>query len=293
MCQFVDDRLSDATRLAFVHQVLQRDVAETRFYLNRMQQLMASLDERRRSAPVVAQVLEEIARDQDARGRLLDFARHHSPSSVRVQLLELAHSLGWLTTGERKDEMSLMLGELQTHDAVGIADIDLACTLSRQYQLDGPIGRSATDDLPHAALRACLGSASDRERTLQGLLSLREADVQIAQAYLRQRPISDNAELRRLTAGVVAMPPSEAQTRALETLARQYVSDPEVLQMLTGLFAQTTSWAVQAAVASILLRADRSAMAAPQVIAVLLEKRLPAPRGDDIIDALIRRLRLP
>jgi hypothetical protein len=50
---------------------------------------------------------------------------------------------------------------------------------------------------------------------------------------------------------------------------------------------------LQAAVASILLRADRSAMAAPQVIAVLLEKRLPAPRGDDIIDALIRRLRLP
>jgi hypothetical protein len=63
--------------------------------------------------------------------------------------------------------------------------------------------------------------------------------------------------------------------------------------MLTRLFAQTTSPSVQAAVASILLRADRSAMAAPQVIAVLLEKRLPAPRGDVIIDALIRRLRLP
>ena len=55
----------------------------------------------------------------------------------------------------------------------------------------------------------------------------------------------------------------------------------------------TSSWSVQAAVAGILLRADRRAMSAPQLISVLLEKRLPAPPGDDIIDALIRRLRLP
>ena len=293
MCQFVDDRLGDATRLSFVHQVLQRDVAETRFYLNRMQQLMSSLDENRRRAPVVAQVLEEIARDHDARTRVLDFARHSGQSSVRVRLFELARSFGWLTADGQRQEMLLMLGELQTQDAIGIADVDLACTLNQQYQLDGPIGRSAADDLPHAAVRACLGSASDRERTLSGLLSPREADVQIAQAYLRQRPISDAAELRRLTAGIVGMPPSEAQTRALETLARHYVSDPEVLQMLTGLFARTSSWSVQAAVAGILLRADRRAMSAPQLISVLLEKRLPAPPGDDIIDALIRRLRLP
>jgi hypothetical protein len=293
MCQFVDDRLSDANRLAFVHQVLQRDVAETRFYLSRMQQVMASLDERRRAAPPVAQVLDDIARDHDARARVLDYARHSGQSSARVQLLELARSLGWLTADQQRDELALMLGELQAHDAIGIAEVDLACTLSRQYHLDGPVGRSATDDLPHAALRACLGNASDRARTLSGLLSTREADVQIAQAYLRQRPITETAELRRLTAGVIGMPPSEAQTRALETLAHHYVADPQVVQMLTGLFAQTSSWAVQAAVAGILIRADRSAMSPPQLIGVLLEKRLPAPPGDDIIDALIRRLQLP
>ena len=293
MCQFVDDRVSDAARLAFVHQVLQRDVAETRFYLDRMQQVMSSLDAERRRAPAVAQALEEIAGDRDARTRVLDLARHSGQSSVRVRMLELARSLGWLTLDQQGQEMSLLLGELQTHDAIGIADVDLACTLNDQYRVDGPIGRSANDDLPHAALRACLGSPSDRARTLSGLLSAREADVQIAQAYLRHRPIADDAELRRLTAGVVSMPPSEAQTRALETLARQYVSDREAVQLLTGLFAHTSSRAVQAAVAGILLRADRQAIAAPELISVLLEKRLPAPPGDDIVDALIRRLQLP
>jgi hypothetical protein len=294
MCQFVDDRLSPATRLAFVHQVLQRDVAEARFYLDRMQKLMRDLDERQRQIPAVAQVLEDIARDQTARARYLEFARHTVQPTARVRMIDLAHQLGWLSLDQQRHELAAMLGELQAQPEVGVAEINLACTLNRQHHLDGAAAPGAADDVPHAALRACLGSAKDRTRTLAGLISGREADVLAAQTYLGHRPMTEAAELRRLAAGVIGMPPSAAQTRALEALARQYVSDPEVLAMLTKLFAQTTSASVQAAVASILLRADRSALPATQVIATLLEKRLPSPaRDDNVIDALIRRLQLP
>jgi hypothetical protein len=296
MCQFADDRLTDATRLAFVHQVLQRDVAEARFYLDRMQQLMASLDATRRAAPALAQVLEQIARDEPVRERFLDYARHTDPPGVRVSMIDLAQQLGWLDSQQRRHEIALMLGEWLSRPAVGVPEINLACTLNARHQLDEAFAQATeagSDDLPHAALRACLGSASDRERTLAGLLSTHEADVQMAQAYLRHRPITDAAEMRRLTAGVVAMPPSDAQARALDTLARHYVSDPQVLEMLTRLFAQTSSWSVQAAVASVLLRADRRALPSQQLIGMLLEKRLQGPPGGDIIDALIRRLQLP
>ena len=51
----------------------------------------------------------------------------------------------------------------------------------------------------------------------------------IAQAYLRHRPITDAAELRRIVAAIARMAPSDAQVRALESLGRHYVSDREIL----------------------------------------------------------------
>jgi len=141
----------------------------------------------------------------------------------------------------------------------------------------------------HAAMRACLGSSEGRARTLEGLVSPKEADVRIVQAYLRHRPIADDAELRRVTADIARMDPTDAQVRALETLGRHYVADGEVVQMLTQLFSQTPSWAVQNAIAGILMRADRRLIASPQLVQTLREKRQPAPDGT-MIDALIERL---
>ena len=81
MCQFADDRLSNATKLAFVHEILQRHIGEARLNLDRIQRLTASLDERTRKTPAVAQALEDIARDDAARERFLDYA--HAPRSRR------------------------------------------------------------------------------------------------------------------------------------------------------------------------------------------------------------------
>ena len=85
---------------------------------------------------------------------------------------------------------------------------------------------------------------------------------------------------------------SDAQVRALEALGRHYVSDREILDMLMRLFSETSSWSVQAAIAGILIRADRRSIASPQLVRTLLDNRLPSPPGDDMIDALIRRLQL-
>jgi hypothetical protein len=210
-------------------------------------------------------------------------------------LVNLARDLGWLSEDERWQELALMLGELQARAMLGVAEVGLACTLNQGRDLDGAFNRrvalgSLADDVPHAAVRACLGSAEGHARTLDGLVSPNEADVQIAQAYLRHRPITDVAELRRVAAGIARMEPSDAQVRALEALARHYVSDRELLDMLTRLFSQTPSSSVQTAIAGILIRADRRSIASRHLVRILRENRRPSPPGDDLIDTLIRRL---
>ena len=298
MCQFADERLSDEARLSFVHQLLQRPTAEARLYLDRIQRLTAELDAEARRSPAVARALQNIVGDTAARARFLDDARDVDQPAVRVRLVNVAHDLGWLSGDQRWQELALMLGELLSRSAVGISEVDLACRLNEDHDFDGSFNRrvspgSPADDVPHAAVRACLGSSEAHARMLEGLVSANEADVLIAQAYLRRRPITDDAELRRVASAIAAMPPGVAQVRALEALGRHYVSDREVLGMLTRLFEQTPSWEVQNAIAGLLIRADRKSVHAPELARTLLHSRRPSPAGDNMIDALIARLQSP
>ncbi len=298
VCQFADDRLSDAQRLAFIHQIMQREMAQARIHLDRIQRYAKTLDDPARQTPEVAQARAEIAGDTAARARFLDFARDADQPAVRARMLKVALDLGWLSEDQRWAELALMLGELQARDTVGVTEVDLACTLNQEHDLDGAFNRrvapgSPADDVPHAAVRACLGSAEAHARTLEGLVSQTGADVRIAQAYLRHRPITDASELRRLAEKIAHMPASDAQVRALEALGRHYVSDRAILDTLIRLYSETGSRPVQAAIAGILIRADLRSIASPQLVPTLQEGRRPAASGDDIIDALIRRLQAP
>ena len=297
VCQFVDDRLPDAKRIDFVHQLLQREVSQSRVHLDRIERFSKVLAEPSRRTPQVVQALERIAQDAGARGRFLDLARDADQPAVRARLIKVAHDLGWLSADQRWGELALMLGQLQARSTLGVTEVDLACTLNQDSELDGafnrliPTGR-VTEDVPHAAVRACLGSPEGRARTLEGLVSSNDADVQIARAYLRHRPVKDAAELRQIVAAITRMPASGAQARALGALGRHYVSDREVLNMLVLLFSETPSWPVQAEIAGILIRADRRTIPEPQLLRTLVEHRRPSPPGDNMVDALVRRLQL-
>jgi hypothetical protein len=298
MCQFADDRRSTAEKLGFVHRLLQRDAAEARLYIDHIRRLTSRLDERVRQLPAVAKALDDIAHDRAARERFLEEARVTEPPTARIQLLDVARDLGWLTDDQRWEELALMLGELQSRREVGVPEIGLACSLNAQGDLDGAFNRRVVpggpaDDVPHAALRACLGSAEGRARVLQALQSPSEPDVAMAQAYLRHRPITDAAELRGVIAGIATMAPGDAQVRAIESLGRHYLSDREALDMLTDLFAQTPSWDVQNAIAGVLIRADRNSLARTRLLLILLEKRRSPATGSSMVDALIQRLQMP
>lgn len=297
VCQFADDRLSDAQRLAFVHQLLQQPASQARIYLDRIQRFATALGDPARRTPAVTQALAQVTGDDAVRARFLELARETDRPEVRVRMLKVAHDLGWLSADEQWLELALMLGDLQARREISLSDVALACTLNREHALDGAFNRRVppgpADDLAHAAVRACLGSSEAQDRLLEGLVSPHEADVQMAQAYLRHRPITDPSTLRAVAARIAGMSPSDAQVRALEALGRHQVSDREIVDLLVRLYAQTPSWSVQTAIAGILIRAERKSIASAQLVRSLQDHRLPSPSGENIVDALLRRLQSP
>ena len=294
VCSFADDRISVAQRLDAGHELLRRPVAEPRLLLERIERFSGRLDASQRQQPDVAEALQRIAGDSAARERYLAFARDADEFPTRARMLEVAHDLDWLTPRQKREEMAGLVGEVLARKDVTAHNVDLACTLNKDGELNDALARLETGsfarDVAHSAVLACLGSGPARARVLEGLVSPDDADVRIAQAYLRQRPIVDVAELRRVTQAVARMSAPEAQTRALDVLARHYVADRESVETLRHLFSSTRSLNVQNAIAGVLIRADRSSIKGADLLSTLRASRLRASPGNNMVDALIERL---
>jgi len=295
VCEFSDERLSPAQKLEFVHHLLGREMAEVRMFLDHIERYAGSLTEAQRGQPDVALALASIADDRAARGRFLEFSRDADQPATRARMIALAGKLGWLSPAEQKAELMSMIGDQLSRNAVGSAEVDLACALNEDGALGGELYRlrlppAEAARVTDSAVLACLGSTEGHARILHALASPKSDDVQIAQVYLRHRPIADEGELRAVTASVVKMDGSDAQARALETLARYRVSDRETLEDLVSLFGRARSVSVQRAIAGILIRSDYRSIATPELARALRRQRLKSPEGEDLIDVLIRRI---
>jgi len=295
ICQFSDDRLSPAQKLQFVHRLLGREMAEVRMFLDHIEKYVGSLTEAERKTSAVSDELDAIARDDGARERFLTFARDADQPAIRARMIGVARNVGWLSKGEQHVELMRMIDDQLGRDSVGSADVDLACALNKNGELSRELHRlrvssAQASRVTDAAVLACLGSADGHARVLQALASPKDDDVQVAQVYLHHRPIADASELRALTARVAHMHGSDAQVRALNTLASYRLSDRESLEELVRLFPQTKSVSVQRAIAGILIRADFDALAKPELVRALRQYRLKSSDGADLIDVLIRRL---
>jgi hypothetical protein len=294
MCQFVDDRMSAVQRVAFVHRLLGRDMAQVRAFLDPLEKYSASFADGANQAPGVASALHDIATDAAAKQRWLAFARDADEPSIRARMIALASRFGWLSAPEQQAELARLIGDVFARSAVDTADVDLACVLNRDDALDAALAglrnTAKASDVGHEALLACAGSRSARLAVVDALTSSRAHDVALAQVYLKHHPIAEVGEMRGIALRIAAMSDVDAQVRALDTLAGQRVSDRESLEALTRLFPLARTVNVQRAIAGILIRADYQAIAKPELVRALREKRLKSPDGQDLIDVLIRRM---
>lgn len=292
-CEFYDGGLSDADRVAFIHRLLERDMAEVRFFLDRLEHYSASLTESVRQAPQVARGLESIAQDEAARSRYLKYMRASTQPQLQVRLIGLAERLGWLSPEQKRAELRQLIAGSFARGMPTAAEVDLACTLNRDHALDQTAADLASNipgDVGHAAMLACLGQRGFRGQLLRALTSPREGDAEIAQTYVRHYPIASEDELRDVVSGLAQSTDPSVQVRALDTIARFRVSDPSTLEELAGLFPAARSIGVQRAIAGVLLRSDYQEIPAPDLARTLREHRLKSPDGRDLIDVLITRL---
>jgi hypothetical protein len=297
VCQFADDRLDPAARVAFVHTLLDRDAAEARLFLDRIEHVANALTPEVRAAPRVSAALDAIARDAPARQRFLDLARDADEPRTRARMTRVAGHLGWLSPDDERAELRAMIDARLAASAVTPGDVDLVCSLNHdglltpereRLQVPGSVAAKAST----AGILACLGSSEARSRVLEALTSPREDDVAIAQVVLRHRPIQDVEELRAVTASVARMTRSPGQVRALETLAHQRLSDPESIEEIARLYPVADSPGVQNAIAGILIRSDFQGIDRPELAQTLRDHRLGGASGGggELIDVLIRRL---
>jgi hypothetical protein len=295
MCSFADDRPSDAQKVAFMHQVLQRDVTEVRMFLDHLERYAASLGPAQRLRPDVAAALGAIEHDERARDHYLAFARDADQASVQARMMALARSLGWLSPAQEQAEFLHMIADRMARGSLGKNEADLVCSTqqgqdpaaARQLMATGAVH---PDNVAHSAVLACLGSPDAHERTVGALTSSNDEEVAIAQVYLRHRPLADVGELRAVASGIGRMKAAAAQVRALETLAKQRLADPQSLQEIARLFPLARSLEVQRAIAGILIRADTKMLVRADLARSLRQHRLKSPDGSDVIDVLIRLL---
>ena len=294
-CRFYDDGVTTAARVRFMHELLGRDMSQVRIVFDRVEKYIGGLDAATRNDPETHTALEHIANDRATRERYLHVTRATEDPALRVRMIALAKNLAWLTPAEERAELVHTIHDVLAVDSMGFGEVDLVCTLNKDGVLDRDFDRlqvaQRANRPAQAAALACLGSADAHARTLKALASAHETDVQIAQAYLRHRPITDEKELRTVALGIARMKGSGAQVRALEALARLHVSDAEILDELARLFATSTSLQVQRAIAEVFIRAGNAALAQHNLAEVVRRHRVKAPGGgEDLIDVLLRRL---
>lgn len=295
MCALADDRPAPAAKLGFMHSLLRRDVTEVRMFLDHLERYAASLSPAQRRLPEVAAALAAIEADHATRDRFLAFARDADEASVQTRMMGLARSLAWLTPAQEQAELVQMLAHRMARGSLGKNEVDLVCEspLGREPGLAQRLlatGSVRSQHVAHSAVLACLGDAEAHQRSVRALTSPRDDEASIAQAYLRQRSLANVDELRMLTGHIARMNTGAGQVRALETLARQRLADPQSLQVFAGLFAQARSLELQRAIAGILIRADTQALGRAELSRTLRQHRLKSPDGSDVIDMLIRTL---
>ena len=298
VCRFIDDRLTPADKLVHIHDLLSRDMAEVRIFLDRIEGLFATLTPADRSDPRFVEALAAIANDTAARDAYVRFADDADVPQVRARMIQLAAKLGWLSEVEMHAELMRMIAELVGRDAIGPSEVDMLCALNKDRALDGERGRlslqpATANRVANAAILGCLGSSDGRARVLQGLTGGNDAEVRVAEVFLTHRPIDDVGELREVASGIARMPGSAAQVRALDTLGRHRLRDRDALAELARLFPVAQSVDVQRAIAAVMIRSDYQLLPKPEMVSMLSQYRLKSTGGNDAIDILLRRLQTP
>jgi hypothetical protein len=220
-------------------------------------------------------------------------ARHPGPA-LRVRMIALARSVGWLTHAGERAEVAAAIADVLASGSASFGEVDMVCALNGDRSLDAeirplrrraPARRRARTRPPSPAWAVPIPM-----HARCGRWRAQRRGSAVAQAYLRHRPIAEPTELRAVVAGIVAMKAPAAQARALEALARLHVTDEASLDELARLFARHDI-ARGAARHRRGVSSVQAGTARRSWRRSFRERRVRSGGGEDLIDVLIRRMR--
>jgi len=295
VCRFADDDVSAAGRLAFVDELMHRDVTEVRLFLDRIERATQAADAAR-ALPDVAAAFAQLANDDEARRRYLAYADRVDDLATRFRMLALARPFGWLTLDEQRDRVAASIESRLAGGAASTADVNAVCGLAEGVDDDAglllPTARITTASLDRpdaAAIAACLGDPRAHARMLHALTGDDGDAARFAQVYLRHRPLADVDDVREVASDIATMRSPAAQARALAVLTEARPTDPATLARLAEMYPSAATADVQNAIAGLLLRGDDGALDRVRLAQTLRQYRRN-PAGRDLVDVLIRRL---
>lgn len=297
VCKFFDERLSPADKLAYVHALFGNEANIPTFF-ERVEKLLAGLSDAEKQSPEFTRVLAQVSADDAVRTRYVDALRRAGTPQRRARMVALGTTLGWFTPEQERGEQLALINDMLAQRSMGFAEVDLVCSLNAGGALDGlrskvVAPRASAGYVPHVAALACLGDGDAQARMIRVFANADDKDALVAQTYLRYRPVTDKAQLRQLTREA-AQATGASQVRAIDAIGRLNISDREVLQELSKVFAQSRSLEVQRAVAEVFIRSDPDALPKTGLIGILREHRVRSRGGGpDLIDTLIDRLQQP
>jgi len=288
MCRFFDDRLTPARKLDFVGQLLKREMAEVRMYLERIETHLESLPGATTVSPEWRASLGRIAGDGDARERFLQFARDAEPPPARVRMMDMASRLGWLTTANLRQEQVQIVQTMLEAPKLGSGEADIICDLAKQRNIKlGELRIPARSAPGFSVARACLGDADARQGIRAMLLSRDEELFLGAQVFFESHPMTRSelvwyaTEIGRGTGGVAAA------ERALHVIARQDIRDRAVLNTYMQLLTMDLAKETKHAIAPVFLFADWSQVDRVKLIEAVRKTGLAE---DGALGFLLRRL---
>lgn len=259
MCKFFDDRLTPAAKLDFIGQLLQREMAEARMYLERIETYMEGLTDDATGSPEWWASLSRIAADDGARKRFLQFARDADPPPVRLRMLDVAYHLGWLSPEQERQEHVRLVQNLLEAPRLGMGEADLVCRLANADDIGPGELRLPARPAPAANVaRACLGDAEARQAVRAYLLGKDEDSFLGARILFDSDPMTPSdltwyaAEIGRRTGG------DAAAERALHVIARQDIRDRAVLEAFMQLLTMDLAKETKQAIAYVFLFSDWS-----------------------------------
>jgi hypothetical protein len=268
---------------------------QVRVAFDRIEKFFGALGDADRARPETRAAADALARDGATRASYFSIMRATQDPALRVRMIALARSVGWLAPDEHRAELVHTINDVLAGDTMAFGEVDLVCTLNRDRALDTSLNRLQVEQsnarIAQAAALACLGSADARARILK---AVREPE---------RRRRADSAGISPAT-GRSPTPLSCARSRAGSCASRASRRRCARWRPWQGLHVTTarcwTSWRAFSANrprsrCSAPSPKSSSAQATrqpriPSLAAVFRQHRIKSPSGEDLIDVLIRRL---